>query len=229
MAGDVDPMMPPPGRRVAVVGRLGIYPMVPLALPARRVLAFLALHESAVPRGAAAELLWPDTPEPQGRANLRRALWQLPHGWVESVGEDLVLEAEVDLHRAQAVAGRCLEGSGATLEEIRLLSEDLLPGWHEEWTTAAQAAFRQLRVQALEAACRTLAGAGQHALATQAGIAALAAEPLSESVAEALVAAHLSQGNRYAALRCYRDFARVLRAELGVDPAFAAPLGLSPL
>ncbi|MEN2744258.1 AfsR/SARP family transcriptional regulator [Sinomonas halotolerans] len=198
--------------------------MVRLALPARRVLAFLALHESgphqsAVPRGAAAEQLWPDVPEPHGRANLRRALWQLPHGWVESVGEDLVLDAEVDLHRARAVAAACLGGRHATLEEIALLSEDLLPGWHEEWATAAQDSFRQLRLQALEAVCRTMAGAGQHALATQAGIAALAAEPLSESAAEALIAAHLSQGNRYAALRCYRDFRRLLWDELGVDPA----------
>jgi hypothetical protein len=40
-----------------------------------------------------------------------------------------------------------------------------------------------LPVQALEATCRTMALSGQHALATQAGAAAIAAEPLRESAA----------------------------------------------
>lgn len=229
MGGPLDDQVPAPGRRIAVVGRLGIYPMARLSLPARRVLAFLALHEDGMARGTAAGLLWPDAPEPQGRASLRRALWQVPSGWVLAEGEDLLLDADVDLHRARSLAASCLDGARITLDGIALLSDDLLPGWHEDWATAAQDAFRQLRVQALEAACRTMARAGQHALATQAGIAALAAEPLSESAAEALIAAHLGQGNRYAAVRCYEDFRRVLRQELGVDPAPGLAARLPPL
>ena len=97
-------------------------------------------------------------------------------------------------------------------------SQDLLPGWHEEWVLAAHEAFRLLRVQALEAACRTMAAAGQHDLAIQAGSAALAAEPLRESAADALIGAHLAQRNRYQAVQCFRTFAGRLQEELGVGP-----------
>ena len=75
-----------------------------------------------------------------------------------------------------------------------------------------------LRVQALEAACRTMAAAGSHALATQAGAAAVAAEPLRESAAEALIEAHLAQRNRYEAMLCFRSLAQRLDLELGVSP-----------
>jgi DNA-binding SARP family transcriptional activator len=63
-----------------------------------------------------------------------------------------------------------------------------------------------------------MAAAGRHALATQAGMAALVAEPLRESAAEALIDAHLAQRNRYEAANCFRDFAERLQEELGVHP-----------
>ncbi len=206
------------GRRVAVVGRLGVYPMVRLTLPGRRILAYLALQGQPVSRSTAAGALWPDQPDQQGRANLRRALWQLPRSWVQAVGEELILDAVVDLPDARLAAVLSIAGGELGMTEINLLSEDLLPGWHEEWATGAQDTFRLLRVPALEAACRSMTAAGQHALATQAGIAALRAEPLRESAAEALICAHLIQGNRYEAARCFRAFAQLLDEELGVLP-----------
>jgi DNA-binding SARP family transcriptional activator len=142
----------------------------------------------------------------------------VPEGWIDSLGEELMLQAEVDLPGVRLTAAKSLEGHELTLEEIGTLSEDVLPGWHEEWATRAQDAFRLLRVQALEAACRSMAAAGHHDLAAQAGLAALAAEPLRESAADALICAHLLQGNRYEALRCYQEFARHLKDELGVRP-----------
>ncbi|MGB8020148.1 MAG: BTAD domain-containing putative transcriptional regulator [Candidatus Nanopelagicales bacterium] len=206
------------GRRVSIVGRLGVYPMTQFTLPARRIIAFLALHDEPMTRSTAAGRLWPDAPETQSRSNLRRALWQAPDGWILSVGDELTLDADVDYPTAREVAARAIDGGHLTFVEVQLLSEDLLPGWHEEWATAAQDFFRLLRVQALEAACRSMTKAGQHALATQAGMAALSAEPLSESAADALISAHLRQGNRFAAARCFRDFRQALRIELGVEP-----------
>lgn len=205
-------------RRVAIVGRLGVHPTAQLTLPARRIVAFLALQDEPITRSTAAGRLWPDTPETQRRSNLRRALWQVPDGWILSIGDALCLDADVDYPAAREVAARAIDGGQLTFVDVQLLSGDLLPGWHEEWVTAAQDFFRLLRVQALEAACRTMARAGQHALATQAGTAALAAEPLSESAADALISAHLMQGNRFAAARCFQDFRQVLRMELGVEP-----------
>ena len=205
-------------RQVAIVGRMGIAPMIRMSMPARRLLAYLALQGQPVGRSVAAMELWLDAPEEHGRANLRRSLWQLPAGWVARVGDDLLLDADVDLPIARSAAYRALEGGELTVSEIELLSADLLPGWAEEWASYAQDAFHLLRVQALEAACRTMTGSLRYALATQAGSAALAAEPYRESAAAALIEAHLAQRNRYEALRCFRDFAFRLNRELGVSP-----------
>ena len=195
-----------------------MYPMVRLSLPGRRLIAYLCLRGHTVPRNVVAADLWPDQPEDVGRANLRRALWHLPVGWVSAVGTDLILDAETDLSRARHVAAQAISGEPLTLEDITLLSNDILPGWNEEWLIAAQDAFHLLRVQALEAACRTMAKAGNYVLATQAGAAAVAAEPLSESAVEALINAHLGQHNRHQAAVCFRDLEQRLRSELGVAP-----------
>lgn len=205
-------------RQIAIIGRLGIHPMTPLALPARRVLAYLALRGQPLERSVAAADLWPDLPEDVGRANLRRALWQVPRGWVTAIRDELVLEADSDFTRAHGVAARALNGDPLTFEEITLLSSDVLPGWHEEWVVSANETFRLLRVQALEAACRTMAVSGNHALATQAGAAAVAAEPLRESAVEALILAHLAQRNRFQAAQCFNALTRRLHDELGVPP-----------
>jgi DNA-binding SARP family transcriptional activator len=182
-----------------------------------------------VGRAVASAALWPDAPDDVARANLRRALWHLPPGWVESIGEELSLEADCDLAELREIAGGAVAGAPLTLNQIALLSQDILPGWHEEWLSGPQEAFRMLRVQALECACRTMAASGEFALATQAGVAAVTAEPLSESAAEALIVAHLAQHNRHAAAQCYAALVRRLRQELGVgpDPTLASRLNVA--
>jgi len=211
-------------RRIAIVGRLGVYPMIRLSLSGRRLLAYLALRRQPISRGLASAQLWPDVSDDAGRANLRRALWHVPRGWVATVGEELVLEAECDLEQAHRIAARALAGEPLAFEEVALLSSDILPGWHEEWALPEQDAFHMLRVQALEAACRSMMLSGHYDLAIQAGAAAVAAEPLRESAAEALIDAHLAQRNRYQAVQCFRLLAQRLDDELGVepDPALAA-------
>ena len=210
--------MSPEDRLIAIVGRLGIRPMVKLSLPARRLLVYLALRGGEVSRQHAADELWPDLPEEAGRSNLRRSLWQTPKGWVSTCGDAMQLEAQCDLPRARQLAAQAIEGRGLTFDDIDILSQDLLPGWHEEWLLEAWDEFRTIRVQALEAACRTFIDRGNHPLAVQAGTAALAADPLRESAAEALIEAHLAQHNRAAALRCYDALAVRLRRELGAPP-----------
>jgi DNA-binding SARP family transcriptional activator len=145
-------------------------------------------------------------------------LWHLPQGWTSLNGNEIILDADCDLRQAHAVAARALNGGTLSFDEIELLSNDILPGWHEEWVMPAQDNFHSLRVQALEAACRSLVVEGSHALAIQAGAAGVAAEPLRESGAEALIEAHLAQGNRYAALQCFQSLAKQLSEELGVVP-----------
>ena len=217
------------GRLIAVIGRLGIRPMAKLSIPARRLLVYLALRGGSAPRPVAAAELWPDCPEDVGRANLRRALCQVPREWIGVVGDILSLESECDLQQARQCAARALEGQRLTFDEIEMLCGDILPGWYDEWVIDAHNHFRRLRIQALEAACRTLAAQANYALAVQAGAAAVAAEPLCESANEALIDAHLAQHNRFEAARCFEALTRVLRDELGVSPRPELAARMAPL
>lgn len=207
-----------PHTRIAVLGRLGVFPLVRLPLAARRILAFLAIRGEPVSRSSASAHLWADLPEDIGRGNLRRALWQLPRGWVVGVSDELRLEAQTDLADAHRLVAGALKGERLCFDDLNLLSNDILPDWHEEWVLPANEDFHALRVQALEAACRSLLAAGEFALAARAGMCALAAEPLRESAAEALIDAHLAQRNRYAAMQCFRALEKRLKSELGVKP-----------
>lgn len=141
--------------------------------------------------------------------------------WIEVVREELFLQADCDLPNARRAASRAISGELLEFDEIDLLTADILPGWHEEWVVPAQEEFHLIRVQALEAACRSLTRDEQYALAIRAGAAAVAAEPLRESAAEALIDAHLEQGNRFEAVQCFRALASQLREELGIDPNVA--------
>lgn len=98
---------------------------------------------------------------------------------------ELILDATVDLTAARAAAARGLRGSELGLREILALSNDLLPSWDEEWLRGFQESFRILRVQGLEAACRTMAAERQYRYAVLAGSAAVEADPLCESAVSA--------------------------------------------
>jgi DNA-binding SARP family transcriptional activator len=206
-------------RVVKLLGGLSVEPPTRLSIPARKLLVFLALDAAPVQRWVVAERLWPDQVDAQSRASLRRAVWQLPHAWISVEGDTLRLNAVVDLELAKLLIDRAFCGDLLNLAEVHLLSHDLLPGWNDEWLVASQDVYHERRVQALESACRTLVVHGDPRLATQAGQAAVHAEPLRESAVEALIAAHLAEGNRYEAVRAYRSLARLLAIELGVPPS----------
>jgi DNA-binding SARP family transcriptional activator len=205
-------------RHLTVLGGMGISPPDRFSGIGRRVVAHLAVRGPRQLRSLLCAGLWPDVPDERAKANLRRALWQLPDGWVVPDGPDLRLDAAVDLDDARRVAGHAIRGGRLTWDEVDLLSHDLLPGWFEDWVVEERECFALLRVQALEAACRSAAEAGDYALSTQAGSIAVRAEPLRESAVMALVEAHLGEGNLCLAVRQYRAYADLLRDELGVSP-----------
>jgi DNA-binding SARP family transcriptional activator len=205
-------------RKVGVLGQLGIYPPQRLPGVGRRVLAYLAVNGPVVQRSLTSMELWPDLSEARARANLRRALWQLPTDWVSPTGWDLRLNAEVDLQVARQVADLALSKALLDAEQIALITQDLLPGWYEEWLTGEQEEFHLRRIQALEEASRTATASGVFDLATRAGLAALCAEPLRESAVIALIQAHLEEGNCFEAVRRYQSYAELLRLELDVGP-----------
>lgn len=205
-------------RRVGVLGGLGVDPPQRLSGVGRRVLAYLAVKGPVVNRPLMCMDLWPDLTEDRARANLRRALWQLPQGWVRVAGPDLTLEAEVDLSAALAVAERALAEESLHPHEVEQLTRDLLPGWYEEWVVSAQDQFHLRRIQALEAACRTATLRREFGLATSAGLAAVCSEPLRESAVTVLISAHLQEGNTFEAVRRFQAYRTLLIREIEAEP-----------
>jgi DNA-binding SARP family transcriptional activator len=201
--------------------------IVSLPHAAERVVAFLALHETPLRRAYVAGSLWLEVDDERAAASLRSALWRSRRRGIPIVETrngciSLGSHLDVDVRRIEARAKRILEGNGAArradVDELALAGE-LLPGWYDEWVLVEREHLRHLRLRALERACESLTAAGCFVDAAEAGLAAVACEPLRESAHRALVKLHLAEGNAAEAVRQYKRFARLLNAELGCLPS----------
>lgn len=192
-------------------------------MSAQRVAAFLALHEHPLQRAYVAGSLWLDSPDERAHANLRSALWRLGrYGCALVDTRDQLLrirpEVSVDIREVEAAIRADVAGEGRLLSPS-VLSDDLLPNWYDDWVLLERERFRQLRLHALEVLCERLTEAGRLPEALEAGLTAVAGEPLRESAHRALVRVHLAEGNTVEALRQYRLFRRMLREQLGIEPS----------
>lgn len=202
---------------------------VELPASAQRLVAFLAIRGRPLQRVHVAGTLWLDAPEERANAALRTALWRSRRPdceLVETRGAALALApgVSVDLGAATRLAQdvlSCPSADVVSLPRLELLwaACDLLPDWYEDWVLIERERHRQLRLHALEALCRALTSAGRFGEATEAGIAAVAGEPLRESAHRALIDVHIAEGNAAEALRQYRLCSRLLRDQLGLEPS----------
>jgi DNA-binding SARP family transcriptional activator len=196
---------------------------VPLPVSAQRVVAFVALHERPVLRPYVAGTLWLDSPEARAAGSLRSALWRIQRHAPALVAADAhMLQlgpcVRVDLREAEKLARSELAGSSSRIAP-QALALDLLPDWYEDWALLERERFRQLRLRALESRCTRLTAAGRLGEALEAGLLALAGEPLRESAHRALVRVHLAEGNAAEAFRQFRLCRRLLLEQLGVEPS----------
>jgi DNA-binding SARP family transcriptional activator len=194
----------------------------------QRLVAFVATRTARVSRAAVAQALWPDAPEARAAANLRSTLWRLHRGdggqgpiSSTDYGLEVSPETTVDIRAVQAMAaGMWKEAAGGPVGvDPAALSDDLLPEWDEEWLVTTREWFRQVRLHALEALCVRHCREGRFAAALEAGLAAVACEPLRESAHREVVRAHLAEGNQAEAVRQYRSYCRLLNDELGLSPS----------
>jgi DNA-binding SARP family transcriptional activator len=196
---------------------------------AQRLVALLAIERCALRRVFVAGTLWTDYSETAANASLRTALWrlkQVPCPLVDATPTHLALAdpVEVDLHRAAAIAYRLADGVDDWFdEEVQtiLRAGELLPDWYDDWVVIERERFRQARLHALEALCQALARRGRYESAIDAGLAAVAGEPLRESAHRAVILVHLAEGNPGEALRQYEFFRRLLKEQLGLEPSMA--------
>jgi DNA-binding SARP family transcriptional activator len=193
----------------------------------QRLLALLALR-GRCDRSYVSGVLWPECSEQHAAGNLRatlsrlrrRNLISLLDTWERSLW--LRPEVSVDAQELSDTATAVLDGASARPRRRvlhTLTSDDLLMGWYDDWVLLERERLRQLRLHALEALSAQLLRSGDAASAVEAGLAAVAIEPLRESAHRAVIRAHLAEGNRGDALRQYEQLRRVLQAELGAEPS----------
>jgi DNA-binding SARP family transcriptional activator len=233
----------PMARRLSLLGGFELRSAgteVAVARGGQRLLALLALQGRPLERLWVAGTLWLDATEERAGASLRSALWRLPQPGGTAVVEaspthlrlarDLAVDVQElaglaqELELPAAPAGR----EGGDLDPARL-TMDLLPDWYEDWVVLERERLRQLRLHALEALCARLTGAGRFGAAVQAGLAAVAGEPLRESAHRTLIRAHLAEGNPGEAVRQYHLYRRLLADELAIEPSPAIRGLVAPL
>jgi DNA-binding SARP family transcriptional activator len=204
----------------------------PVTVPAggQRLVALLAL---VGPRSrlVAAATLWPDASDDRAHGNLRSSLWRLKRlcpGLVCAHGDYLAIDSSVVLDTAMFVA--CTRAIVRDREPLTDYADavavvgvrELLPGWYDDWVVAERERLRLLALNALERLSSRLVADGMFALAMEAALEAVHAEPLRESAHRALIAVHLAQGNVDEARRHFARLTELLRRELGVAPSHLA-------
>ena len=198
-----------------------------IALPTgpQRLLAFLAI-QGPVPSLVTMGTLWPHVGEQHARGSLRTAMWRLHRDaprLVERTDDMLALRGEVrvDIHAATDSAQLILQDRGQVSASRAFLYArgDLLPGWYDDWVIFERERFRQLRLHALDALARQFNAQGRYIDALEAAIESVRIEPLRESANRMIIAIHLTEGNVVEAVRHYRFFRDLLRAELGIEPS----------
>jgi DNA-binding SARP family transcriptional activator len=200
---------------------------VTVPLTSQRLLAMLALHEQPLQRTYVAGMLWSDYAERRAIANLRCAIARLPRSGnrlVQVVGRQLGLAdwVAVDVRETSDLTQRIIDHDERILRTKgvqRRLAADLLPDWYDDWVGSAQERYRELRLHALEVLCDAQAATGDFAAAIEAGLAAVAGEPLRESAQRALIRTYLAEGNQATAVRQYLRYRSLLQDELGLAPS----------
>jgi DNA-binding SARP family transcriptional activator len=196
---------------------------VPLPPTAQRVLAFVALPDHPLSRAFVGGALWPSGSEERAAASLRTAVWRLQRADPQLLEADtrrLVLAAQVrvDYRERSALARRALKESVDDVDALCRCGE-LLPDWYDEWLEIERESFRLLRVSALEHLAERLAHRGDYGGAAEAGLAAVASDPLRDTAHRALIRVFLAEGNAFEALRRYRQWRALSLRHIGAEPS----------
>jgi DNA-binding SARP family transcriptional activator len=199
----------------------------PVAVPgtAKRLLALLALSGPRA-RPYVAGTIWPDLDEGHAQGALRSAIYrlnQIEPDLLDCKDDVLMLgrAVAVDVHELR----RCCEAilGGRADDEARPIllrhNQELLPGWYDDWVVLERERLRQLRLQALEVLGERLLAENRLPEAAQAGLEAVAIEPLLESAQRLLVRIHLAADNPVEAIRQYDLYRQLLNRELGIEPS----------
>lgn len=192
------------------------------------LLAYLAVSGRGHTRDTLAALLWGDADEQHARGALRRTLSVL-----RAAAGDAAVETSGDLVSVgdgvwcDVVAFRvALAAQGSGLAEVsELAAAPFMAGFNlrdaadfEEWQFLEGEALNRELAAALAIQAAQLAREGGYAAAIEVARRLLALDTLNEEAHRLLMRLHAFKNDQAAALRQYRECARVLDQELGVPP-----------
>jgi predicted ATPase/DNA-binding SARP family transcriptional activator len=224
-------MSTPPMLTISLFGGLRVLqPQEPSAFaPLPRtvnLLAYLLLHQGRpIPRAQLAFTLWPDVPEADARARLRRHLHDLrrtlpaipPHDYLAIDAMSVAWLPHPQVWVDVAAFEQLLDADRPE-EAVALYVGELLPTLDEGWLLVERERLHARALHALAAARDRARAAGDLARAADYAEQLLQSDPLSESAACALMQLRALAGDRVGALRLYELLAQRLREELGVAP-----------
>jgi DNA-binding SARP family transcriptional activator/predicted ATPase len=209
------------------------------------LLAYLALEGGRPRRDALAVLLWPEYDHSNARAELRRALSTLNralgsgflHADRETAGLDPGAQLSLDVNKFRRLLALCRHHEHADdqacpdcldwlTNAVALYRDDFMVGftlpdapefdnWQRFQTSNLQAEFGSVLARLSDC----LAAQGEHDDAIAHARRWLALDQAYEPAHRQLMALHAQAGQPTAALRQYRDCARVLEEELGISPS----------
>jgi DNA-binding SARP family transcriptional activator len=210
---------------------------------ARSLFAYVALHRTRLhARELLIDQLWGDEGEIVGRKALRMALWRVravvdpAAGTTEASplrtsGTALGFNADsaywLDVEEFERLLRAVTPRPDGALDEedaqrvrsaIDLYAGDLLEDIYDDWCLYDRERLRLLYHGALEQLMRFEEDRSAWAAAIALGQRLLALDPLMEQVHREMMRCYVRRGSRAAALRQFESCARVLRAELDVDP-----------
>jgi predicted ATPase/DNA-binding SARP family transcriptional activator len=191
------------------------------------LLVYLLLHrERAVARDSLAFTFWPDVPEADAFAKLRAHLHAIRKSILPTADEALWLLADkrtvqwnpqapawLDLLEFEKLAADPARAG----EAVDLYGGDLASGLEEDWLEAPRQRLRE-RQTALLAGLVRKHGNDDSRRALDYAQRLVLHDPWHEEGMRALMTLRYESGDRTGALQAYRDFAKRLQAELGVDP-----------
>ncbi|HEY8732582.1 MAG TPA: BTAD domain-containing putative transcriptional regulator [Candidatus Limnocylindria bacterium] len=195
---------------------------------ATALLAYLAVSGQAQRRATLAALLWPEQEAAKARGALRRTLSVLRSAlgdrWLEADGETIDLDRAA--MRVDVLDFRSAQRAGRFEDAVALYRGDFLQGFSlrdsapfDDWQAAEADALRADYAGALAVVASNAEQAGDLGAAIGHARRRLALDPLHEPAHRDLMRLLARAGDRSAALRQYREAARLLDQELGVAPA----------
>jgi DNA-binding SARP family transcriptional activator len=189
-------------------------------------LLLLHRHRPAM-RDQLAFSFWPDNPEDEARAHLRRHLYLLRRwlppapdgGWFIAQMEEVRLNAQAELWvDVWAFEDGLTQGEAELKAAVELASADLLPDLSESWLVLERERLRRSYARALARLVMFSQARGDWPATIQWAQRLVLHDPLNEEAHRLLIALYYASGNRPAALRQFETCRRLLREELGVEP-----------